>query len=282
MANVIISTLLIRSGSNMYKLAVLGNPIAHSLSPTVFSLFAKQFNLEINYTKVLCNDDTNFINTVEDLMAKGYTALNITSPYKQTAYKLAQNATSRSKFCQASNLLLPNVDGGVIADTTDGIGLVTDIKVNRHIDISTKRVLIIGSGYVLDSILLDLIAANPLCIDILARNTERVNYLSEKFTTGVFKPNEYYDLILNSSPNVHDNKLFDQISQLGDNTFCYDLTYAKSLFIDKMTALNPRLKSCNGLGMLIEQAVVTFNKLFNKTPNTQQVFEDLARMGHNV
>ncbi len=266
----------------MYQLAVLGNPIGHSLSPTVFDLFAKQFSLEINYTKVLCNDDASFISSVNDLMAKGYTALNVTSPYKQTAYKLAQNSTSRSKFCQASNLLLPSANGEFIADTTDGIGLVTDIKANRHIDISSKRVLIIGSGYVLDSILLDLIAANPLRIDILARNADRVNYLSKKFATGIFNLDQGYDLILNSSPNVAENNLFEQITKLADNTFCYDLTYARSRFIDKMKALNPTLKSCNGLGMLVEQAVVTFNKLFNKIPNTQKVFEDLARMGHNV
>lgn len=266
----------------MYQLAVLGNPIEHSLSPSVFSLFAKQFGLEINYTKILCNDDASFIRKVNELMGKGYTALNVTSPYKQTAYRLARNATSRSKFCQASNLLLPDANGELIADTTDGIGLVTDIRANRHIDISRQRVLIIGSGYVLDSILLDLIAANPLLIDVLARNTQRVNYLSEKFATGVFDPSRHYDLILNSSPNVAENNLFEQITQLVDNAFCYDLTYAKSLFIDKMAALNPTIRSCNGLGMLVEQAVVTFNKLFNKTPNTQQVFEGLARMGHNV
>ena len=266
----------------MNKLAVLGNPVEHSLSPVVWSLFASQFNIQLNYDRILATDSADFAAKVKYFVATGGLALNVTSPFKQDAFNVADLHTSRAGFCRASNFLSLNEKGAVIADTTDGIGLVNDMEINQGLQLAHKNILIIGSGYVLDSILIDLIAKNPQSIDILARNIDRVVFLGNKFATGVFDSQKNYDIILNTTPNSPDNILFAKILQIKDTTFCYDLTYAKSLFLTTMHNLNANSTGCNGLGMLVEQAKVAFIKLFAKTPDTKETFRGLALLGYHV
>lgn len=266
----------------MYQLAILGNPVEHSLSPVVFNMFAKECGVDLNYIKILANDEVDFVKKAEEFFNSGGTAINITSPFKRAAYMFAKFHTARSSFSKASNFITYSTNGELIADTTDGLGILTDLEVNQGLDLKEKKILIIGSGYVLDSILMDLIPSNPQYIDILARNNDRVEYLSNKFATGIFDSKKNYDIILNSTPNVTGNKLFHEIDHVIDSAFCYDLTYAHSRFLNIMKQLNPKCRGCNGLGMLIEQAKVAFIKLFGHIPDSQLVFDGLAKMGYHV
>lgn len=260
----------------MYKLAVIGNPIEHSLSPAVFELFAKQFAISLEYKKILAQNKDDFRILVNEFFANDGLALNITSPFKQEAYLYSQEHSSRAKFCLTSNFLKLNTKGKIIADTTDGIGLTKDLENNQQ-TILNKKILIIGSGFVLDSLLLDLIVKNPKQIDILARNQDRIKFLHNKFGIAMFNNNSFYDIIINSSPNVNNNQLFTKIIKLNNDTFCYDLSYAtqNTLFLSTMQKLNPNIKPINGIGMLVEQAKIAFEQLFNKTPDTIPVITNL-------
>jgi shikimate dehydrogenase len=268
----------------MYQLAVIGNPIAHSLSPVVFNIFAQQCGVKLQYDRILAQDITNFNQLVEQFFAQGGTALNITSPFKQEAYRLASEHTPRASFCQTSNFLTVNAKQQIVADTTDGIGLVQDLVVNNRLGLTNKKILIIGSGFVLDSILLDLIVHNPRHIDILARNQARIEQLQHKFAIGCFMKDRQYELILNTTPNIKENSLFNQITQLAADAWCYDLTYSNqlTLFLATMQQLNPHLSCRNGLGMLVEQARVAFTKLFGQAPDTIAALTILARMGYHA
>jgi len=265
----------------MYKLAVVGNPIAHSLSPLIFDLFAKQFSLELEYKKILAQTAEDFAHKVKEFFVNGGFALNITSPFKNSAYQVANSHTARANFCQASNFIR-SLDNTLLADTTDGIGLINDIKSNKQYSLKGKKVLIIGSGYVLDSILLDLIVENPTQIDVLARNTDRINYLTNKFGVGSFTPDTRYDVVFNSTPNTPDNLLFASIKNLNDAALCYDLTYGKSsLFLEQMQKANAKIQRYNGLGMLVMQAQVAFTELFGHIPDTTDTLFQLSKLGYS-
>ena len=170
-------------------------------------------------------------------------------------------------------------DGTIIADTVDGIGLVCDIVFNKKFTLKSKKILIIGSGFVLDSILLDVIAHNPMQISILARNKERVNYLMKIFAITEFDELMDYDIVLNSTPNSPDNLLFAVLKHLPNDALCYDLSYVQeSIFLQKMKKLNPTVNNYNGLGMLVEQAKVVFTTLFKYEPDTALILRQLAVM----
>lgn len=264
----------------MYKLAVVGNPIEHSLSPVIFELFAKQFDLTLSYSKILAKDPVDFTARVDSFFNEGGLALNITSPFKNLAYEFAATKTVRANFCKAANFMRIEA-GATLADTTDGIGLVRDVIANKKFNISAKKILIIGSGFVLDSILLDLVANNPSRISILARNEERINYLSKQFAADTFDSSVSYDIIFNSTPNTTDNLLFSQVTRLSNDALCYDLTYNKdSLFLMHMKKQNANVNCYNGLGMLVEQAKVAFMTLFKYIPDTAIVLRELAVRGY--
>lgn len=264
----------------MYKLAVIGNPIAHSLSPTVFTLFAHEFGIDLVYEKVLAKDTNAFNSIVTEFFQDGGFALNITSPYKQDACNIAKSATARAQFCGAANFLRLDKNDMVLADTTDGIGLITDIQVNKGIKLIGKNILILGSGFVLDSVLLDLIVNNPQSIDILARNQERVRYMSNRFGINTFMPDKEYDFILNTVPNHVDNTCITQIKKLKSSSICYDMAYsdfATNKFYHYIRNLNSRVEVFSGIGMLVEQARVAFEGLFNLTPNVSKVIQQISK-----
>lgn len=265
----------------MYKLAVVGNPIEHSLSPVVFGLFAKEFALDLSYTKILAIDAPDFKVKVNNFFTDGGLSLNITSPFKNLAFSTATMHTPRARLCNAVNFIRKQ-DNELLADTVDGLGLVEDVVSNLKFKIQGKRVLIVGSGFVVDSILLDLIVQNPVQISILARNQERVAALRSKFATTTFDPLIDYDIVFNSTPNSATNVLFASITHLADEALCYDLTYNKdSIFLAKMQQLNPTIYTRTGLGMLVEQAKIAFTTLFKYKPDTASVLRKLAIMGHN-
>lgn len=268
----------------MHRLAVLGNPILHSLSPVIFSVFAKECGIMLNYERVLADNDEHFSQIVRDFFKDGGLALNVTSPFKNAAYNVADTHTSRAAFCQASNFLTHNIDGQIVANTTDGIGLVLDLQVNNKLTLENKRILIIGSGFVLESVLLDLIVCNPIAIDILARNKERLVFLQNKFAVGEFRSEINYDLIINTIPNGRGAEIFAKITRVNNDAFCYDMNYTmdKSLFLNSMQMINPNVLGCNGLGMLVEQAKVAFIQLFNHTPDIESTFAELSKNGYHV
>lgn len=264
----------------MYKLAVIGNPIEHSLSPLVFELFAKQFMLEFRYSKILAQDGEDFKVKVNDFFNEGGLALNITSPFKRIAYEIGTLRTGRANFCGASNFIRRK-GNELLIDTVDGLGLTQDILVNKQFQISEKKILIIGSGFVLDSILLDIIAQNPIQISILARNNDRISYLKQRFAIEAYDSQTSYDIVFNSTPNMPDNLLFAAVRHLSDGALCYDLTYSKdSIFLQHMRELNPTISGYNGLGMLVEQAKIAFMILFKYEPDTALVLRQLDIMGY--
>lgn len=268
----------------MYRGAIIGNPVEHSLSPNVFDMFAKEAGVKLTYEKILARDTADFNRIVTGFFNNGGTVLTITSPFKSDAFKIAENATVRANFCGAANFLRLNTAGQIIADTTDGIGLLRDIEKNNDFKLAGKNVLIIGSGFVLDSILLDLIIANPLSIDVMARNTNRVEFLKNKFGVGVFSVNKKYDFILNTVPNISDNILLDQITNINSATFCYEMAYSdfsNNKFHKYVKSLNLNVLVVSGMGMLVEQAEVVFNKLFNYNPNTLDVIKKLSSENGN-
>jgi len=264
----------------MYNLAVIGNPIAHSLSPLVFAAFAKQFNLSINYNKILAHNDNDFTSKVSEFFAAGGMALSITSPFKHQAYAYAQaNATPRAHLTKSTNLLYSLHKQHIIADTTDGIGFVTDVECNNRYSLYAKNILLIGSGYVVDAILADIITKNPAQVHILARNTVRCDDLVNKFGVGIYQDNCYYDMVINTTPNIESNTLFTQVKHLADNALCYDLGYSTRMnyFYQTLANINSQITSQNGLGMLVEQAKIVFKRIFDLEPNTQIVIDELRQ-----
>lgn len=264
----------------MHHLAVIGNPVAHSLSPQIFTAFAAEFDIDLVYDRI-CPAIEDFESVVLEFFASGGYALNITAPFKTRAYDLADVRLANSQLSKTANVLIKR-EGKLVADNTDGRGLVADL-IKNNIVLNDQNILLIGSGSVIHSVLAEVSANNPNSIDILMRNPKKITDFSQHVNKlGCFNQSVNYDLIINTTPNINDNQLFAQINKLKDNVLIYDMDYKsqQTLFIKQMQQINPNIRYLNGLGMLIMQAKFGFEVMFGKVPQTDYLYKLLGDKLH--
>lgn len=256
----------------MHKLAIIGNPVSHSLSPLIWHEFAQQTGVELEYIKIEA-PVTEFERRVQDFFSSGGKAVNITAPFKARAFALAKTHNQHALGSQTANLLI-NTNIGLEADNTDGLGLVADLS-RLNLDLHGKNILIIGSGSVIYSVLSSLAVENPARIDLLMRDTSKlVEFESKSSLIKACSPDIAYDLVINTTPNNPANELFANIQQLSANALAYDMSYTakQTLFMCAMEKLNSQVIQANGIGMLIQQAKVGFQLVFGIMPEVESLY----------
>src|SRR5579883_2326460 len=124
---------------------VVGHPVAHSLSPFIHAMFARQTGQSMSY-RLFDFAPEEFHERIAAFFAQGGRGLNITLPYKTAAVERAHELTSRAQHAGAVNTLAMRNDGTLLGDNTDGVGLTQDLCANHRIVVTRRRVLIIGAG----------------------------------------------------------------------------------------------------------------------------------------
>src|SRR5262252_6456558 len=109
------------------RYAVIGNPVAHSKSPSIHAEFARACGHDIEYTRIEAPLD-GFARTVDAFRAAGGRGMNVTLPFKEAAFQYCDRLSPRSREAGVVNTL--SFDGAVSGDNTDGVGLVRDLTVN--------------------------------------------------------------------------------------------------------------------------------------------------------
>ena len=107
------------------KFAVFGNPIEHSKSPPIHQHFAKQFDLEIDYQKILSTVEA-FSDDIKLFFSSGGVGCNVTVPFKEQAFALCHTLTNAADTAKAVNTLYMDEDGNLCGHNSDGAGLVND------------------------------------------------------------------------------------------------------------------------------------------------------------
>lgn len=256
----------------MYKLAVVGNPIAHSLSPLIWQTFAKDVGIEIEYNKIHAEINV-FEDVIKDFFIDGGTSISITAPFKARAFAMANKHKKHTLGSQTANLLFMN-DGQLVADNTDGIGLVDDFGY-KGINLKSKNILIIGSGSVVHSVLSSLEESHPNRIDLLMRNWDNLTQFENRsLIVDRYSEDIYYDVIINTTPSTPENELFAKIKLISDSSIAYDMIYTakQTEFLRVMELLNPHVTQANGIGMLIQQAKIAFSQVFGIIPKIEHLY----------
>ncbi|MFO2623235.1 shikimate dehydrogenase [Legionella pneumophila serogroup 1] len=259
------------------RFAVIGNPIAHSLSPVIHQMFAQQTQIELIYEKIL-GDDVKFEQQISDFFIQYGNGLNITLPYKKRAYELAKVRTQRCTLAGAANTLWME-ENQLHADNTDGIGLIRDLS--RFLELKDKKILILGAGGAARGIIFPLLEAKPLQLIVANRTLEKAKELQRQFpqinVTSFAELTEFFDLIINAtSASLSDQVIVLPEEVLSHKPFCYDLAYnQKTSTAFVQYARNGGCEAVDGLGMLVEQAAEAFF-IWNKVmPSTKEILEQL-------
>jgi shikimate dehydrogenase len=164
----------------MDRYAVIGNPIAHSLSPRLHKMFALQTRQALTYKAILAPKD-GFKTVVDDFTKQGGKGLNITLPFKLEACQLVDEHSNRAERAGAVNTIVIRQDGSLYGENTDGAGLIRDLTRNHGIDLNTQRILILGAGGAVRGVLGPLLSRQPRHIVIANRTVERAVELVRLF-----------------------------------------------------------------------------------------------------
>ena len=272
-------------GKKVDDYAVMGNPISHSKSPSIHTLFAEQTAQSILYTAIHV-DLGGFNQAVGNFAAAGGKGLNITVPFKQEAWALANTRSERAERAGAVNTL--KIDKGqIFGDNTDGVGLVNDLTINHNIELKNKNILLMGAGGAARGVLIPLLKQNPRSLFIANRSPDKAKDLAEDFSDagnvqgGGYEhlPDKNFDLVINATAASLQGELPPlPDSILNDNASCYDMMYAAkpTLFMQWATK-HKAAKVLDGLGMLVEQAAESFYLWRGVKPETKTVIENLRK-----
>jgi len=128
----------------MKHYAVLGHPVAHSLSPRIHAAFAKQTGIAMDYTAIDAAPGS-FASALTAFAVGGGVGANITLPHKTAALALCHEVSARARRCGAVNTLTRHGNGWS-GDNTDGAGLVRDLTGREQHDLRERRTLLLGAG----------------------------------------------------------------------------------------------------------------------------------------
>ena len=249
------------------RYAVMGNPIAHSKSPTIHAMFAEQTGQRIEYSAILV-DLGGFPQAVGNFAASGGKGLNVTVPFKQEAWALVDTRSARAQRAGAVNTIKIEQDGGLYGDNTDGIGLVNDLTINHGCIIESRRVLVIGAGGASRGVLGPLLNQRPASLVIANRTPDRAVELAQQLKdlgpiagcgfSGLAKQN--FDVVINATSASLQGDVPDiAASALRADTFCYDMMYgAEPTAFMRWCRGHSAQHVADGLGMLVEQAAESF------------------------
>lgn len=277
------------------RYAVIGHPIAHSQSPCIHNLFARRTGQDMSYEAILAPLD-GFAAAVRAFISAGGRGANVTLPFKEEACRLAQRLSVRAQAAGAANTLVFDEDG-ILADNTDGVGLVRDICHNLGARIAGQRVLLLGAGGAARGAILPLLLEQPALFLIANRTAQKARRLADEFNSATTRAltelaagnaavqlqgcglselaGRRFDIVINATSAG----LSGQLPEIPGGVFAsgclaYEMVYGRHTPFMTHAYSEGALVS-DGLGMLVEQAAEAFQLWRGVRPETTSVLKEL-------
>ena len=253
-------------------IALIGNPVSHSLSPIMQNAALQYLGLDLIYIAIPCKDEDLelVLNSLKKINCKG---LNITIPHKEKVFDLCSEISPIANKVKAINTLRLNPSKEWSATNTDIEGFIYPLET---LNLTKKQSVVLGSGGAARSVIQGLINLNFSKISVVSRNKSSLDKLVKNFEDQIElhcllnddnqaqNLIEEANLVVNTTPvgmkkaRNEDNKLpYGEAfwRSLNSRTVVYDLIYNP--------APTPLLKFCSkkgcmtidGLQMLIAQGV---------------------------
>lgn len=267
----------------MKRFAVIGNPVAHSLSPQLHGWVFKQLGINANYSAIQCTMK-QLPNIIERLQNGRLNGLNVTLPLKQAVLPLLDVVDEHAKAIGAVNCIKVK-DEKLIGYNTDWIGFIRALQ-NAKIEISGRTCIIIGAGGVARSVAYALALSNVNKIFIINRSAEHASELKKQLKINfvdteikITKWNEidkhevYQALIVNCTsvgmvPNVDEYPILKKY--LLPSQTIIDIIYLPYRTKFCWVGQSIGAKTLSGLPMLIHQALASLD-LWLKEPISEKV-----------
>ena len=253
-------------------IALLGNPVSHSLSPIMQNAAFQYLGLDLIYIAIPCKDEDLelVLNTFKKINCKG---LNITIPHKEKVFNLCSEITPIANKLKAINTLKLNSEKKWSATNTDVDGFIYPLK---NLNLAKKKSIILGSGGAARSVIQGLIDLKLSTISIISRNKSSLNELVKNFENQIqlkgFLNNDDQvrikireaDLIVNTTPVGMETTRYENNvlpygeafwRSLNSKTIVYDLIYNPAPTPLLKFSAKKGCMTIDGLEMLVAQGM---------------------------
>tara|TARA_Y100000768_G_scaffold259453_1_gene197415 strand:- start:196 stop:990 length:795 start_codon:yes stop_codon:yes gene_type:complete len=248
----------------MKKFFVIGNPIDHSLSPKLQNHWLKENNINALYDKIKL-EEFEVKDFIRDIKEQKIAGCNVTVPFKKTVIPFLDKLSPEAEQTQSVNTITFN-NGDLVGHNTDIAGFDTAIK-KLNFSLKGKRVLILGAGGVVPSIIFALKNMHVQEITISNRTKEKAENLKVLFSNLKILEwgnlTDFHMLINATSLGLKNEKINLNFSNLGHNKLFYDIIYnpRETQFLKMGKQLGHKTE--NGKTMFVYQAMEAF-KLWHK------------------
>jgi len=251
-------------------LGVIGDPVAHSLSPYIHNHWLRQNQVDAVYAAMEVKAG-ELPSALESLLGHGAVGLNVTLPHKEEALRLAADASDTARRLGAANTLIRTPDGKWRAENTDAPGFALTLEYG-DIAVEGKEVFLLGAG-----------GSARAVADVLTRRGARLTLCNRTIARAE-------SLALDLAPAARILSLDDGLAQLSraslvintlslghgggaltlpasDGAIFYDISYGKGAAAALAEARLKGWRTLDGLGMLVAQAALSFEHWFGFTPD---------------
>ena len=256
----------------MKKFLVIGNPIDHSLSPRLHNYWIKKNNIDAIYEKQKL-EQSDLKNLIFQVQEKKIQGINVTVPFKKSVIPYLDELTLEAKKTQSVNTIYLK-NNKILGHNTDIGGFETSIN-KSNIDLTNKKVLILGAGGVVSSIIYALEKMNVSKITLSNRTKEKAENLKNTFKEiNIIEWGKLsdFDMIINATSVglKKDDEFNFNFSQINKNKFFYDVIYnpIETNFLRKGKNLGNI--TINGKLMFVYQAFLAFKIWHNLKPNVDE------------
>ena len=271
--------------SQVYKFAVIGYPLSHSLSKVIHEAALKSCNLEGSYD-ILPTEPENLVHRIKRLKVEGYNGFNVTIPHKVPITLFLSKFDTNADLIGSVNTVKITEDKNLEGSNTDIYGFVKPIPDDVKENIRDKNAVVLGTGGAARAICAGLVSLGVSTITFYSRNVidshAHVEILRQKFPKVKIelKPYTLLDtlkgqkILVNTTPVGMKNFLegvspvdFEAIKTLDDDAFVYDIVYnpVKTRLIKYAQDCEKRY--VGGLDMLVYQAQKAFEIWTGQVPD---------------
>lgn len=268
------------------RLAVIGNPVAHSLSPHIFSIIKKITGHKIFYEKILlATSELNFF--LKMVKKTGLVGVNVTLPFKEKILSYCDFQTPEVSKIKASNVLVFK-NKEIHAYNTDIWGIEKTFDYHQ-IDLNAKKVVVYGAGGAARSCVYALAKGGVKEIIIQNRTQSKAISLQREMQS-IFPKTKILTLPLEKKCAAQGYINTTSLGLKGEEfpflplripsqAFLFDMIYhQRTDFLQR--GEQDKLKICDGLDMLVAQALASYqlwNQSFKAGPEDHQRIIDFLR-----
>lgn len=277
--------------NSSFHLGLIGYPLSHSLSPQIHTDALKSCDLQGDYSlfPILPEDKQGLQDLLTRLRTGELHGLNVTIPHKQNVIEFLDELTPTAKSIGAVNTIYLK-DSKLIGDNTDAAGFLADLrkvvntKTSKHV---YKDALVLGAGGSARAVVYALLN-DGWKVTIAARRLEQAQELADSFPNYQLLITNYANLQslvsnlsllvnttpLGMTPTIDQSPLPENLS-LPSNAFIYDLVYNPRETKLVREARQQGLHAATGLGMLIEQAALSFEIWTGHNPSRETLYQSI-------